>query len=320
MRAFKLLILVLIGVVPVTVALWAYTGNLQVLGAESPVPDASAVGPGDSTNRVAPAGRSNFAGGGGSNQPGDAGTGATPNDEDSNREDPQRSDDAQGDRRFGNGFGGGGLFRRRGFGGGGFGGGGGGGFGGGFGGGGFGGGANWLGAGLGRPENEEAQWENLMAFLQQYSPNRWALVNHLKPQPNAPIRMRMLQRWVTLLQTEHTPMYPLEVQEFQIEDAILGECVELNAARAAGDDPRVKSVEDGIAKNVASLVDLNIKEREARIERLKNLVEVQSAILDQEKTHVDQIVKSRTVAISDSADKWRELLHGVGNGAATRPS
>jgi hypothetical protein len=144
------------------------------------------------------------------------------------------------------------------------------------------------------------EWDQVMAFMRENSPNRHQLLLRQNPGPNAPARVRLLQRWRTLQQLQQsgeTDLYDLSTAQFREEDVVVGLSAQYRQARNRGNMPRMNQLRQDIGAEAAKLVDLGLQERALRIQHAETLLQAQKDKLEQDKANEQELVQQRTEQI-----------------------
>lgn len=134
----------------------------------------------------------------------------------------------------------------------------------------------------------EEELEDIAAFMREFAPARWAAMESL-PDSGAVRRSVMVYvvaRWrhLQVLREEDTQLYDIKVQQMTVEDAIYG--LLARTRTPAEREPLRKSLRE----KVTELVNLGLKEREHRIERLRQALKV-----EEDRLAKDQATTGRTV-------------------------
>ncbi len=137
---------------------------------------------------------------------------------------------------------------------------------------------------------DPARWETAAAFLKQHSPNRWAAFEAM-PEGRGKFQIRrvILMRWHGLEMLEaqsDTALYTLAVGRIETEDAAWGLSSALASATSDADRDRLR---DELKAKVRELVDLQLKERSARIDRLDRALAREREKLTADQQRVDAL-------------------------------
>lgn len=159
----------------------------------------------------------------------------------------------------------------------------------------------------GRPPREyrnrraptEAEWEAASGSMKSLAPNAWARLEAMPT--DAPRRGGIMRRMVDRHQElarmkEREPRrYESEVEQLRVEDDILGTVTKLRAA--GGNVDAAVPLRRELREQVARLVDLRIRNREARIARLAQTLEAERARLEADKRNKEQMVEKKFKAV-----------------------
>jgi hypothetical protein len=148
-----------------------------------------------------------------------------------------------------------------------------------------------------RPIGGRAEWDDMIDFMNQYSPNRARILNRDDLwENNIRARNAILKKWRDYkFVSEHFPeVAKLRVQRFQIEDQIFG--LELQARR----DPTIlNTLRPQIHEKAAQLVSLSIQERQLRIAKMEKLIASEKQKLSEDQSQQDALIDQRTDRIMD---------------------
>lgn len=144
------------------------------------------------------------------------------------------------------------------------------------------------------PAASEQELDDIAAFMRQFAPARWAALEAL-PEAGAVRRSVMIYvvaRWrhLQMLREEDTELYDLKVQQMAVEDAIYGL---LARTRTPAEREPLRKI---LREKVAELVKLGLKEREHRIERLRQALKVEEDRLAKDQGATARMVEQRVNA------------------------
>ena len=158
----------------------------------------------------------------------------------------------------------------------------------------------------------EQDIEDASTFMQEHAPNRWRLIQNL-PEEGAirrGVMGYMVARYKSLLniREEDSKLYELKLNQLKTEDDIFG----IVSSAHTTEDRQKHSIQ--ITESVRKMVDLNITEREMRIERLKTSLAAEEQRLANDRKVVDSVVKERVEKlIAEGAQAMRrDMLPGRG--------
>lgn len=149
-------------------------------------------------------------------------------------------------------------------------------------------------AALAAPAASEKELEDIADFMRQYAPARWAALESL-PESGAArpgVMVYVIARWrhLQMVHEEDPELYDIKVQQMSAEDSIYGL---LARTRSPADrEPLRKTLRDKVAR----LVELGLKEREHRIERLRQTLKTEEDKLAQDRGRMNSMVDHRVDA------------------------
>jgi hypothetical protein len=160
----------------------------------------------------------------------------------------------------------------------------------------------------------QQEWDEMMDFMEQYSPARWHVLSSLNLPPTAPVRLDAIRKWRNYtLARDHLPQVADQlIERFQLEDDLFA--LTLTAQENA--DSGLDQFHDKIQAKVQKLVDLDLAERQTRIDKLEKLLDQEKAKLAQDQASEDKTVDQRTNAILARIEKLNSEL---GPASTTRP-
>jgi len=144
-------------------------------------------------------------------------------------------------------------------------------------------------------QKESEQWTSFMDFFKDHSPRRFLILSRQFPQANSPMRQRLLARWMTMqqIQANQPKLYGKMVEQFEVEDKLFGLAAELRQATRRGNAQRAAQATAEIRAEAANLVDLNLAERQLRLENSRRLLDQVEARLNQDQQNRDQTAQQR---------------------------
>ena len=159
--------------------------------------------------------------------------------------------------------------------------------------------------------SSRAEWDDMMQFLSENSPNRFRVINDRDVwSNNFPARMAILKKWRDYrFVAEHFPeVAVLRKQRFQVEDQIFG--LELQAKH---NPASINDLRPQIHDKAAELVKLSIQERQLRIDKLEKTLATERQKLTDEQSQQETLVDQRT-------DKIMNRLEAAAGVSTTQPS
>ncbi|HSV14789.1 MAG TPA: hypothetical protein VLI90_11050 [Tepidisphaeraceae bacterium] len=145
--------------------------------------------------------------------------------------------------------------------------------------------------------------EQATPWFKDHSPKRWAVVSALPDEGRRKMRLTgalmRVYRNVQTVQKDDPDLAQLITNRVELEDAAFDLVSQYRAAKKAGDTSKQAALQHDREQKVSDLVDVNIKERRARIARLeKTLAQEQTKLADDEKSK-DQLVEKRLRSLID---------------------
>jgi hypothetical protein len=162
-----------------------------------------------------------------------------------------------------------------------------------------------MGPGLGRrpfggadAADTQARWEQnkdeILAFMRENSPNRLRIwMNMRYGMAKFGMRLNMLRKWTALQDLKRngdTEIYDVQLKQFQLEDQIVGVAQRINSTSASDERDSLKR---DITDMANQLFDLQIKERQIRINRLQQLLNAAQKRVGDDTRDRQQIIQER---------------------------
>lgn len=133
-------------------------------------------------------------------------------------------------------------------------------------------------------------WNEASTFMGEHSPNRWSTFQDL---PEGRSRMRLmraiLSRYHNLMMLraqDGSEVFNLAIKRLEMEDVAWGLATELGAAT---DPEQRQQVQQRLVQTVQELVQLELEERAARIQRLRTALEREQQRLQADEQRVDAL-------------------------------
>ncbi len=142
-------------------------------------------------------------------------------------------------------------------------------------------------------------------FARDHAPIRYAFYDML---PEGPARFRVLRTFVQryrLLQSlkEESPeIYAINLQRFEAEDNALGLA---RNARSATAPAEVAAAKSKLQEKVALIVDLNLQERQKRIDKLETRLTEEKQHLLRDQGNVDELIAKEVAQYTSIVDDLR---------------
>lgn len=145
--------------------------------------------------------------------------------------------------------------------------------------------------GAGRQVNDE-QWEEILKFMREISPYRTAAYDEMSSPANKElIRKLVTARYDYLMHVKRDDpaLYEIQVEKTRAEDSIFGI---LQRART-GERPVGEEERKALREEVARLVEVNLKEREMRIEKAQRTLADAKTRLEEDRKQQETLVDEK---------------------------
>lgn len=153
-----------------------------------------------------------------------------------------------------------------------------------------------------RRRGDERRWDEAAAFLQEYSPRRWAAYEALPEGQKERVRSAILRRHSRMERIrEHSPedVYDLLIHRIELEDRAWG----LGQSIRDAEDPDARqSLRAELEAVVTQMVEEQFLERAQRIERLKKAVLREEHRLAEDRRNAPQRVEQQIERIIATDD------------------
>jgi hypothetical protein len=189
--------------------------------------------------------------------------------------------------------------------------------------GGPGGGGDWR-------EREKELSKEFEKFCEAHAPKRWAELKD-PTNNNKPRMMGMLWKFRALKSLEKTDkeLYEVQVKQIESEDAEYGLLIELKKAeKATATTEKLDELKGKLRAQAATSVDLRLKEKGLRIERLAKLLDAERKATEADKQNQPKLIETRFAQmLEDGPDFFnpkpptrRDNNEGGGGGANGTPT
>jgi hypothetical protein len=148
-----------------------------------------------------------------------------------------------------------------------------------------------------------AEWADVSEFMADYMPWR---IEQVRQMPEGPVKERVKRllafryRGLRALQNRDADSYEQRLGQLKIEDQIYKLVSEMPGA----DGDRRKAIRDELRTHVARLVEVDIQERQRRVERLEDELARQKRLLDQDTKDRNAVVERRLGRFLDWGSRW----------------
>jgi TolA-binding protein len=152
------------------------------------------------------------------------------------------------------------------------------------------------------------EWDDMMAFLEENSHARWYVLSNLHLPENSPIRLGAIREWRNYNFTkEHFPAVADEMlKRYKLEDELFGLTI-----KAVSSDQSDEEIRDLIKNKISEMVQLDLSERQLRIDKLQKLLDAEKQNLQRDQAMEEQVIAQRTSGMMARLERLR---------AATQPS
>ena len=157
-------------------------------------------------------------------------------------------------------------------------------------------------------EPTEEEWQEALAFLRENSPNRlelyeeavqqWRREQAQNPEAEVPRTIRGVRarifgriRLLRMVEDRDPPLYALALQQFRLEDEIIGSLHAAREARLAGDAAGTAQAMEKAQEAVRKYAMGTLEEREARLQRMREELSREEQRLEQDREQMDKLVE-----------------------------
>jgi hypothetical protein len=173
------------------------------------------------------------------------------------------------------------------------------------------------------PRSNEAERTEAADFIRAHSPNRAMLLDMMRPATREIVlNTFVVGRYRSMKRFESTDpgLYSVLVQQFEVQDQILGDMEQLSHSGAAT-MATTSPTELALREKIAKLVDLNLQQREERLARLRETVDREQDRLTRDQGRRDFLVDQAYNRAMDDADRLATRMSAMANGGpATQPA
>jgi hypothetical protein len=161
------------------------------------------------------------------------------------------------------------------------------------------------------------EWVEISEFMAQYMPWRIETVQRM-PEGAAKERVKRLlgarYRGLRTIQNRDPESFEARLGQLKVEDQIYKLVSQIGGA----DPQRRQQIQDELRPEVASLVDVDLSERQRRVDRLEKELRRQKKLLDQDTADRENIIERRLARFLDWGTHWPRQ-RGPANGPAAAP-
>jgi hypothetical protein len=152
-----------------------------------------------------------------------------------------------------------------------------------------------------RPPTQQ-EWDDMMVFMRDHSPAQANVMDSIPlNHETSPIALEAIRKWRNYVFTsEHFPtIKDLLIARFRLEDDLF----DLTLKYRADEGGNTFELQDEIHRKVAQIIQVNLKIRQARVERLETLLANEKSRLQTEQASQNEMVDQRVDRIVHRLDK-----------------
>jgi hypothetical protein len=160
----------------------------------------------------------------------------------------------------------------------------------------------------------QQEWDEMLTFMEQYSPARAHVLETIQLPHESPIRLDAIRKWRNYKFTsEHFPTIADGLlRRFTLEDDLF----DLTLKARADDGSEAVEIHDLIRAKIGQIVDLEFAEQQARVDRLQKLLDEEKDRLSSSQLSREDLIDRRTNMIIRGIEKGNPNLAPP---ATTRP-
>jgi hypothetical protein len=148
------------------------------------------------------------------------------------------------------------------------------------------------------------EWEETQLFMRQFAPRRQSALDQMpEGEPKESVKKFMFARYRGLqsLQRRDPAAYEQRLAQLRVEDQVFGIVSDWGKAAGEADHQQLR---EALRTQVAQLVDLDLQERQRRVEALKRELADQSAQLERDEKQRDALIEKRVSRFAEWAGRW----------------
>lgn len=148
------------------------------------------------------------------------------------------------------------------------------------------------------------EWQETQVFMRQYAPRRQGAVEQM-PEGEAKESLKRFvfarYRGLQSLQRRDPTSYEQRLAQLRVEDQIFGIVSDWGGPN---DEAGLTTLREALRTQVAQLVELDLRERQRRVESLKRELAEQTELLARDEQQRDSLVDKRVARFADWAGRW----------------
>ena len=166
-----------------------------------------------------------------------------------------------------------------------------------------------MGWGYGKSPSEtraprQPEWEETQAFMRQYAPRRQAAVEQMaEGDAKESVKKFVFARFRSLqsMRRRDPAGYEQKLAQLRVEDEVFGIVSDWGSAT---DEAGREQLRNALRTQVAQLVELDLRERQRRVDSLKRELDEQTELLARDEKQRDVLVEKRVSRFAEWADRW----------------
>lgn len=186
------------------------------------------------------------------------------------------------------------------------------------------------GGAAGAPRSDREEWgKNRTAqaeeFYKSHAPNRWNEFEKQRAKVSPDRAKQMMAGMVgkfqgLQMQRDDKELFPIRIRQIEVEDAEFGLVMDLSKTDK-NETEKIDKLTTELRTNARESVELRLKERRLRLERLTNFVEREKLAYDADMKNEDALVSDRVkLMVSEGPDFFNAKRMHRGEAASTSPA
>lgn len=159
--------------------------------------------------------------------------------------------------------------------------------------------------GFRRGEISPEEWQVISEFMQENFPNRWAVYQQVSSTPGREMLARELRRRIAIryrqlerIRQDNESLYDATLQQAKAEDQVWGTVRTWRELTEKTSDSERTSVLEKLRSEVRAMLERNFKERETRLNNIRQALEREQKQLDEDRQRIDEIVDARVKTLT----------------------
>lgn len=159
--------------------------------------------------------------------------------------------------------------------------------------------------GFRRGDVSPEEWQVISEFMQENFPNRWAVYQQVSSTPGREMLARELRRRIAIryrqlerIRQDNESLYDVTLQQAKAEDQVWGTVRAWRELSEKASDSERTSVLEKLQSEVRALLERNFKERETRLNNIRQALEREQKQLDEDRQRIDDMVEARVQTLT----------------------